>query len=148
MGRTRKPCPGCGEVDPQRSADDVCHSCNRKILAYDSLKNQLKVYSEQWCEVPPPLHRRPKHYDEGVENKICMNILCDLLENLPTNSDGVLMGPRGLCDNLQSLRNAIVEAMEKRYKEGRENGSNLLRRLHDGDTSVTNFESDRRQMTK
>lgn len=31
MSRTRKPCPGCGEVDPHRPADKVCARCRDSI---------------------------------------------------------------------------------------------------------------------
>lgn len=31
MSRTTKPCPGCGEVDSRRKADDVCRGCRHKL---------------------------------------------------------------------------------------------------------------------
>jgi len=52
MGRTRKPCPGCGVVDPKRKADQVCSKCNyalqigRKFLEEEKeiVTGKLKVY--------------------------------------------------------------------------------------------------------
>lgn len=31
MSRTRKPCPGCGDVDTRRAASDVCSKCRQKL---------------------------------------------------------------------------------------------------------------------
>ena len=31
MAHTRKPCPGCGEVDRYRAADEVCQTCRDKL---------------------------------------------------------------------------------------------------------------------
>lgn len=42
MARTKKPCPGCGEVDPYRSAAEVCGDCKRKLKNEKHLREALE----------------------------------------------------------------------------------------------------------
>jgi hypothetical protein len=34
MSRTTKPCPGCGEVKPGRSANSVCRDCSKALAGW------------------------------------------------------------------------------------------------------------------
>jgi len=46
MGRTKKPCPGCGEVSPFRAADEVCGKCARILDNYDRWWSSLRRIRE------------------------------------------------------------------------------------------------------
>jgi hypothetical protein len=43
MAYTKKPCPGCGEVHPYRSANSVCTPCAEKLKNYDKLDALIKA---------------------------------------------------------------------------------------------------------
>ena len=46
MAHTRKPCPGCGEIDRYRAADEVCQTCRDKldrIVAIEAEAEQLRA---------------------------------------------------------------------------------------------------------
>ncbi len=42
MSRTKKPCPGCGEVSPRRAADEVCHECAKKLREHKELSESIE----------------------------------------------------------------------------------------------------------
>ena len=46
MAHTRKPCPGCGQVDRYRAADEVCQTCRdklKRIAAIETEAEQLRA---------------------------------------------------------------------------------------------------------
>jgi len=40
---TKKPCPGCGQVDRSRKADEVCSACSAAIQGWDKHVESLRV---------------------------------------------------------------------------------------------------------
>lgn len=46
MSRTRKPCPGCGEIDRYRPATEVCESCRELMDAGREFHERLRAEAE------------------------------------------------------------------------------------------------------
>lgn len=46
MGRTKKPCPGCGEVDRDRKSDEVCDDCKRNLIVGRRLQESVRPTAE------------------------------------------------------------------------------------------------------
>lgn len=44
---SKKPCPGCGEVNLSRKATEVCYHCKRKLDGYDKLQMRCREMSEE-----------------------------------------------------------------------------------------------------
>jgi hypothetical protein len=78
MAHTRKPCPGCGEIDRYRAADEVCHTCRdklKRIAAIEAEAEQLRATVANTLAVetkPRGLYLPEKGY--GIAGS---NVLCD-----------------------------------------------------------------------
>jgi DNA polymerase III epsilon subunit-like protein len=44
---SKKPCPGCGEVNLARKATEVCYHCKRKLDGYDELRTRCEEMTEK-----------------------------------------------------------------------------------------------------
>lgn len=68
MGRTKKPCPGCGKVDPNRPAASVCATCRRKIDGYADLIRRDKERRDALALVVfrmgEAIHWNPRFYPQ------------------------------------------------------------------------------------
>lgn len=53
--RTKKPCPGCGQVDPYRPADKVCSDCHTKLRRSEKTDKELEAAAKQPGLVPVSL---------------------------------------------------------------------------------------------
>lgn len=79
MGRTRKPCPGCGRADHDRKPDSVCDRCKRDLIVADELRKRVMDDPEKVlisCHDPgyPSIHfgRNASHKSDAL------GVLCEL----------------------------------------------------------------------
>lgn len=75
MGRTRKPCPGCGEVCQNRAADDVCSDCRLSFDALATLRKEIDRAIDNGYAMPVKLHGA-KHWQPWI----CSD--CDEVQDL------------------------------------------------------------------
>jgi hypothetical protein len=133
---TKKPCPGCGEVHPDRRADSVCYSCKRKIDEHEMLMASLDDIKRGLS----PIEIIPIGPDNWESKKV-IEIFAPFLSAFPHDERNRPLAPDAAAQEaFQKLRNGIFEFGRKQYSRGYENGSTVLRRLAQGDVSMTDFE--------
>lgn len=128
---SKKPCPGCGEVDTRRRASDVCPECKFKLSHYG-------VVSKELAEVKKVLEDRgvekvdfiiPFEAREGERRKF--QIVAEVIDSM----GGYAV--KGF--NPYALLRGISDLSNDRYEEGVRYGTNLLKRLNDGTLSLEDF---------
>jgi len=159
MSRTRKPCPGCGEVHPARPADGVCYDCKKMIqLGRDTRAAADAPAQERKPYVVPDvshgfeyIHYVP--YDERAALTREMLRMVTLIGqpyhgsnrqyNCPLlipSSDGMHGSPRLYTDSEVEIIRKFWDALDvtcvATYEDGRAKGRSLLLGLANGETSV------------
>lgn len=67
MSRTRKPCPGCGDVSPYRAASDVCSKCRENLDVV--LPALLERVEKQEGDRKPFVHHTTGHWNPRFYGK-------------------------------------------------------------------------------
>lgn len=152
-----------------RPVDGVCSEC-RKLLDRERENEQLKAlkkeglkpyyFPERGYALPYIRHDKFEHPlqdafyalakeiavpdpDEGRKHHWYSDGVPELVEYLQRDSrswGGTAMFRPRVAARFRTLFNAIRDSLEFAYSEGRDDGSNLLRRLASGDVSVVEFD--------
>lgn len=97
MSRTKRPCPGCGEVHPYRPAASVCETCARKLEQFDRLKALVEADAStvvlsfsvsnltNW--LPPGI---PWEIKQAFEISLC-GLVRELCDELPKTAETMKM---------------------------------------------------------
>lgn len=157
--RTKKPCPGCGEVDIWRKADEVCRECKIKISRFDELEKETKKKSEVFVYFGERYHwNKYIHTRGGLESSDLMKAFHRLALaaskfslNPPHIKDGILIldkvegvGIGRIMDKetaeaFLALHKMIQPLIDSVYESGKRDGHNLLMRLASGDLAPNEY---------
>lgn len=129
---TKKPCPGCDEVDPRRSADRCCYACEDKLRTHSRLVQQISEM-KGWTEVKLA-------YAGGGTHEDAQEIINVILAVMPENCYGKRVVPEKFVNVFQELRNKISDLCNENYRLGHSHGSNLLKQLAEGNKSINDFD--------
>ena len=158
MGRTKKPCPGCGEVDEYRPATEVCGCCKSLMKDGRKFRRQCHQRIGGWVQMPAFWHSLPYiHYARkpGEEfQKAFFDLVVALAAEIPSNEwaatellpgghhysngEGVYLLPADL-DRLRDLYQAVIDIAESAYQEGVEKGQRFIEGLISGKTTIEKF---------
>jgi len=157
---TRKPCPGCGEVNPYRKPDKICDACHNRLLLADKL--QAEMEKVEHGETLAYLGER-SYWNQRIRFDDSDNSLRSLLHQLlmltkrhqverspyaPTGilgkidqagSVGIIIR-KDIAETITALRNQIDASLNDAYRDGFHDGHKLLMRLAEGNISVNEFE--------
>lgn len=162
---TRKPCPGCGVVSLQRSADKVCASCAHLMEDGRKLREYLTANgSEERCAIAeywdwlPRIFAKFDGVDSGDEFRKAFDALCkalakpapltcqgrgDLDDYVPvveSDRSGLLsLMPSGVPALLRQLYAAAVAVAVDAKADGKQSGVSLLNQLAQGEITGENF---------
>jgi hypothetical protein len=171
MGRTRKPCPGCGKANGLwREAGTVCNECRRILSAYRlrlKAAQAPKKSGEVRLAVPTAAHWLPYLMHGGepfgrdaraqfqkafldlttaisttpIMDRYKVGMGWDAEELIePKRSDaGIGTFPVGVVDPLRRLYAAANLLAQIAYRQGHEEGTNLLAQLASGERTVADF---------
>ena len=128
---SKKPCHGCGEIDERRAANSVCWECHEVLRDNPKLVKQLESL-QSWERVQPRVGWREANEVQEMLNR--------LYNALPKDACGYSLGPQGFDEVVRLLHIDIDNHAKLREARGHAKGCDLLKRLADGDTSVTDFE--------
>ncbi len=76
MSRTKKPCPGCGKLDPYRPADKVCSACHAALRRSEKTDRELEAAAKQpglapvwlpWAIHAYPYIRNARDHETGED---------------------------------------------------------------------------------
>lgn len=127
---SKKPCPGCGEVRAGRPSNSVCAWCEQKIRDFDSYKTAFDGWQ---------LINMHSLTESGFgSTKEMREATQEFINCFPRG-----MAPSEIKEGMRKFASAVHKYGRDRYKHGHDNGSSLLRRLAQGDTSLTDFEHHR-----
>lgn len=166
MGYTSKPCPGCGEVSRRRAAAKVCPDCQQLMKDGEIYRSILKAESQFDLVYVPEAHR-PHDYpylyragDKGTEFCRAFSALVhllgkphktgsrhdlpDLVPHPPMSDNhlsyGVVMAlPKGSAPLLGKIYETVRLMLLDAYKEGKDEGTDLLNQLAKGELSADEF---------
>jgi len=156
MGRTRKPCPGCGEVVEHRRADAVCGYCQRMIEAGKKYAKQQQRRFGAPYSIPFAPHGFPyvRHCGDGSlrQFRSAFFDLCVAVSVEPakaTYSNEALVPNEGLGyshgqvylepanrDALRELYAAVQAIAGESYREGKRDGEAFVQALCSGEVSL------------
>ncbi len=135
---TKKPCPGCGKIDPKRRADFVCGLCQFKLGRYDQIEHELQQH-ERHNDMPTaifdPFADVPSR-DQGDRE------LQRILTNIVGKRDhkGRALVTKEQKDALYDLLRWLTDALNSAERKGFKKGTNILARLNTGDMSITDYD--------
>jgi len=162
MSRTRKPCPGCGEVHPHRPADKVCWQCERLMEAGRLLKKQQRKRYPRQYRLPRRAYGLPYVRNVGQDSRqtfqqavydlaIALSETSveyrhdhadDLLpdgNDRPCSDSSLVYVESATRDTLYDLYAAVQAMTEEAYKKGKRDGGRFIDRLCRGEVSVDEF---------
>lgn len=153
---TRKPCPGCGNTT-WREVDKVCGRCRNlldaAIKAEEKIKNDVET---GYYLVKPIQYERRQRWEDQFWRLV--HKLADVTVNSWAPASTRLIDPSHIDSHgwqsqsvVVGLSHQVAEALrtlwiymraecDHQYQIGVGHGSNLLRRLANGDISVLHFE--------
>lgn len=166
MALTKKPCPGCGRIDPERAANSVCHQCKRDLKLSKAYQVELELRKEQntadteWIKIPQNWYGLPSFCSDNLKKAIYDLIL--KLGKVLDKEDTVWLDsaqvphkqysrhytneynkfvcvPKGIRGMLVELFEQIRLAQNKTYEDGKKFGRSILHRLANGDISMNDF---------
>lgn len=156
---SKKPCPGCGEVVYGRAVKDVCRKCEVLLERAGWMEEQLSKLDDDEIVVS---FGRVAHWNEYIHTH--SGVGRDLMDDfqrvalagsrpsLTYKAEFDLLGPiefcgaehavmfRSLAEAVRDLWKNVQNALQQEYKQGKKDGSNLLKRLADGDLAVNEFD--------
>jgi hypothetical protein len=157
--RTRKPCPGCGEVDRYRKVDAVCPSC-KALLGYARSTVKTKTRAKFVGSLPWAPHSLAYLHgagDVGRELQVDFyDLLLELSEPAPpgvTGSSGFnrikreggfSYGDPRIFDRRVAVRArrvylTIVRAIRAANLDGKKDGSHFVSRLAAGEVTAQEY---------
>lgn len=167
MARTRKPCPGCGEVVARRGAQEVCWRCrellaeamaNRELLSKRvdlavaticparGIRLPFGQIPERECAVleaaMEALERAAVEGPEvrGVDESGVCESMFRSVEGLGRGyAEERFLVDRSLLEAFRALQTAFWDAVRAAYRKGRRSGANLLKGLASGEMTVSEF---------
>lgn len=166
---SKKPCPGCGQVDRHRRADEICSDCREKFQRVKVLEQELAkinrdrivvAYGEyaHWNQYIYTHATSGKYGREimRVMHALVLSLVAPVAEDyvrgygvndtiprvLGKNSQGIRYGtlPQDVTDTIIELRNVIQLALDEAYEAGKHDGSSVLMRFAAGDISMADFD--------
>lgn len=156
-GRTRRPCPGCGEINPYREPEKVCSTCRNQLLLVDELKAEIEKIAPDEIRTHigecPHWNQRIR-FDDGLLRKLFHQLVMlakrHEVERSRYASEGILgkidLGAsidiiirKDIADVISTLRIAVESALQAAYQDGKSDGHKLLMRLAAGDISINEF---------
>lgn len=166
MALTKKPCPGCGRVDPERAANSVCQQCKYDLELSKAYKAELEQRKEkntsevEWIRIPDNWSGLPRFCNDTLKEAIYnliltvgtpldksnnrMTYMADIphkqYNNHYTNAyNRFVCVPRGVRAALVELFEQIRLDIADTYASGKRYGRSILHRLADGDISMNDF---------
>lgn len=163
---SKKPCPGCGRVDPERAANSVCHQCKCDLELSKAYKVELEQRKKkntsdvEWIRIPDHWSGLPRFCDDKLKEAI-YNLILKLGKPLDKSNirmiyeaehphkqysghytnqyDQYVCVPVGVRAALGELFEQIRLSLASTYASGKKYGRSILHRLADGDISVKDF---------
>ncbi len=155
---SKKPCPGCGEVVYGRAAKDVCSDCKSLLRRARWMEEQLSKLNDDEIVVS---FGRVSHWNEymytqsgagrdlmddfqsvalaGSRPSLTSKAEFNLLGLIQSGAADYVVMSRSLAEAVRDLRKNVQDALRQEYAQGKKDGSNLLKRLADGDLAVNEF---------
>ena len=137
MGRTRKPCPGCGEVCECRPAAEVCGGCKGLIEDGEKYRELSRKSGDKPYGIGafPHISHAARDFKEDYHREF-VNAITSLLDaiggplpkNAPWNCDQLFLGGERYCHETVMLQKSSAIALR-----------DLLMRLASGDVSLNSF---------
>lgn len=166
MALTKKPCPGCGRIDPERAANSVCHQCKRDLELSKAYKVELELRQKknlsgiEWIRIPEDWWGLPRFCSDELKQAV-YDLILSLGKPLDKSNNKLILTAelphkqyaghytnqyeRFVCVPI-GVRAALVELFEqirlsqnKTYEDGKRYGRSILHRLADGDISMNDF---------
>ena len=160
---SKKPCPGCGKIRPDRPAKEVCAHCKRLIERATWLETELSKVGNDEIIVRYGIRYYQNEYihthsDSGRTLMRLFQSIAVSGSRISTSTDAEfeLLGKidnygfggsyavmsRSLAEAIRDLRIAVVSALKSEYEEGKKDGHNLLVRLASGELSMSDFDTE------
>lgn len=167
---SKKPCPGCGQVDPYRKIDEVCRDCKRNLREVAWLRKALEEANagrlvaklgakSHWNRYFTVRYPRRGNYEIGSALQRAIYHTC-LAGSVPSGSDRdspYLMKKerehfatdgshiyravtQEFFDAVQVLMDTIDEALSQSFAAGQEDGQRFLLDLAEGNVSINKYE--------
>jgi len=155
---SKKPCPGCKEVEHYRPANEVCSECARLLKEAAWMEERLNKMADDEIVVMygERYHWNKYIYSRASVSRDLMKIFQRLAEaaSRPTtkrSSEVQLLGDidpfaqkyviinKLLAETIIDLRREVQVALELEYKQGKKDGTSLLMGLADGSLSAQDF---------
>jgi len=167
---TKKPCPACKTVHPERRSDEICHECSKLIKeAIDHRKcvkkGKIHAIFDTWEPHHNETYYRGSESDDGDETARAIWELAkavsvpyhDYTNDESDESPPALLGKCNMiyhpenqvlidpdvAEALIRLNRAIHKLSNGAYENGKRYGHSLLVRLASGEIGVNEFESRR-----
>lgn len=166
MALTKKPCPGCGRVDPERAANSVCHQCKHDLELSKAYKVELELRQKknlsgiEWIRIPDNWSGLPRFCNDELKLAI-YNLILKLGKPLDKSNTQIqrtaelphkqysghytnaynrfVCVPVGVRAALVELFEQIRLSLDSTYASGKRYGRSILHRLADGDISMNDF---------
>lgn len=156
-----KPCPGCGEVNRHRKADELCWECKETLKFAKKLQEEFALVPDNKTVVV--YGERPYwngyfycHDAKGDCGRLLQQVFLDLVKSIVVPYTGSTekvtlllgkidgLGQRGMmstrtAEAIVALHKAIQPVLDAVYEAGKKDGSNLLMRLATGDIATNEF---------
>ncbi len=167
---TRKPCPACKEIKPDRKADDICYDCQRNLqlarqvsIAYaETMKDKIVVafgqrsHWNKYLPIPTPQtgNRELARNLQKVLHDLALAITSPTVDKWDRNAPHLLGDDSSpwqsqLCYRycspetlkaMQDLRAILDEIVTSAYEAGKEEGRKLLVGLAQGDLTIDQYQ--------
>ncbi|HUT91736.1 MAG TPA: hypothetical protein VMY37_19710 [Thermoguttaceae bacterium] len=157
MARTRKPCPGCGEVYAYRKADEICTNCKHLICAGKLLKRQQQRKFGRQYLLPKAGCNFP--YIRNSERELMRSFqdaffaIAVALSVEPANSQytteavipqseasygcsNCVYLESAMRDSLREIYASVQAIVDGAYRDGKRAGQDFVRGLCDGSVSL------------
>lgn len=166
MALTKKPCPGCGRIDPERAANSVCLQCKHDLEISKAYKVELELRQKknlsevEWIRIPDHWSGLPRFCSDELKEAI-YNLILSLGKPLDKSNNRMtrtaelphkqyaehytnqynrfVCVPVGVRAALALLFEQIRLSLDATYASGKRYGRSILHRLADGDISMKDF---------
>lgn len=158
MGRTTKPCPGCGDVNSSRAAAEVCYECKRLMEDGNKYRALTVNPDRELRQVVTARHHLPyirhcgdqhryafqEHFrDLAVAVSIKSPESEHTLVRLVEGQDSDYRGSRSFVAGVPTLMNSLYQEAraiaQAAYDAGRQDGQNFIAGLAAGEMSLERF---------
>ena len=168
--RTRKPCPGCRGTDAYRQSDEVCRTCRYRLDHVLEAESDLWQMREKMIADKGPYflksvglaaigsHLRGLDSDEAQTlNESIFSLIRALVNpyrHKPAKfQESYASGPAITAteegfESFDKFSKSLVDAIELSYIKGVEDGTNILKRMHSGDESASDYSDEERRLAR